>query len=529
LEASYFPAENASSLLEERISQAACIQRSGRVGRTKKGTCYRLYTEQEYNAFKKYPVPDMQKTDLIADILDICTMPSPAQESNKKQSPRKQETDLMRGKKVLSELISPPDSIFVETAIDRLYKIGAISGGNVTPLGHGVSLFRTIAPEFATAMLAGYFYNCKMDIINIISILHEIEFRMEKLYQKFSRKTDAGAIQEKAEMQRKQRRFNHPLGDHMTCLSIYTSLKRAMTANPTMNPRDWCKENGINAYIFVAKGASWDKIKTESMRYSALIESIVRPIELKIKYHAEYIVDGGKYSIKELEQQLALKRGDVGDEKDPDAVLVSNVQEDGGVHAGIHAGIDGIHAGIDAIGGAFGAFKPSPIYELNFFPDAADLGSRDNNIMKALMLGCSYNIAKQTDKNIYKTVHPFAPRTGIPDMNSRFFLQNDAPRDNNYILYGQLFMSNKNAKNLKFNIVSSITRIYNKNDLEIKENFAISKKLANDTKYIISKNSPNSKKSPNAKKKSPISKKSPNAKKSPNSKKSHNAQKKSKK
>jgi hypothetical protein len=51
-------------------------------------------------------------------------------------------------------------------------------------------------------------------------------------------------------------------------------------------------------------------------------------------------------------------------------------------------------------------------------------------------------------------------------------------------------MTNKTAKNLKFNIVSSITRLYLKSDLEINENVAISKKLANDTKYIIGKNSP---------------------------------------
>ena len=475
LEASYFPAENASSLLEERISQAACVQRAGRVGRTKKGTCYRLYTEQEFKQFRPYPIPDMQKTDLVSDILDICTMPGINDNSIK-------ETDLTRGKRVLAELISPPEPIFIETAIDRLYKIAAISGGNITPLGHGISLFRTIEPEFATAMLAGYYYNCKMDVINIIVILHEIEFRMEKLYQKFSKKTDAKAIQEKAEMQRKQRRFNHPLGDHMTCLNIYMALKRAVALSPTMQPRDWCKDNGINAHIFIAKGAAWDKIKAESLRYSALIETIVRPIELKIKYHAAYLADGGKYSLKELEKQLAVRNGDIydGDDDGDDAlpqiksveIMPDNRDQEGGASPTTRK------------------FKPSPVYELNFFPDAVDLGSRDNNIMKAIMLGCSYNIARQKEKNIYKTIHPFAPRTGIPDMNSRYFLQAENSHDDNYILYGQLFMSNKTAKNLKFNIVSSITRLYNKSDLEINENYKISKKLANDTKYIIDKNSP---------------------------------------
>ena len=456
----YFPNENASSLLEERISQAAATQRAGRVGRTKPGICYRLYTEKEFQEFKLFPIPDMQKTDLTSDILDMFTL-----------SYIKNLSDVRR---LLNELISPPSDDFIEIAFERLYKIAALSGSEITPLGRGIAQFRTIPPEFATCILAGHSYSCKLDIINIMVILEIIEFRMEKLYQKFVPKTSASAQKnnaaEKAELLNKQRKFNHPLGDHFTCLNIYRNLKKYMEAHPTESPREWCKQNGIYANVFISRDTkNWDRVKFMSSTYISLTESIIRPVELKIKYFDEYQKDGGKYSLVELKKQKIEKRNALKADGEEDVIQIGGSGDGDNVVVPLSKK----------------QARVIPSYELNFFPDAVDLGSRDNNILKCLLLGCGFNLAENQQGNIYKTVFPIRPKLGLPDMNSTF----NTTKGHSHIIYGQLFMSSKTARYLKFNIVTTVSPIYKKSDAEINENVVINKKLKDQYKELL-KNTP---------------------------------------
>jgi len=111
LESSYYPQENARSLIEERISKAAAEQRKGRAGRTRNGFCYRLYTEKEFEAFPDYPVPEIQKTDLTNDILDVLNY-------------AKSVTNV---KTFLNKLMAPPSNDFINSALNKLYALGAIS------------------------------------------------------------------------------------------------------------------------------------------------------------------------------------------------------------------------------------------------------------------------------------------------------------------------------------------------------------------------------------------------------------------
>ena len=54
MESSYNPILDSRSLLEEYISKASSTQRKGRAGRTQPGTCYRLFTESEYEDEYEY-------------------------------------------------------------------------------------------------------------------------------------------------------------------------------------------------------------------------------------------------------------------------------------------------------------------------------------------------------------------------------------------------------------------------------------------------------------------------------------------
>jgi HrpA-like helicases len=53
-----------SSLETATVSKSSAVQRAGRAGRTQSGICYRLYTEDEFNAKEEYAIPEILRSDL---------------------------------------------------------------------------------------------------------------------------------------------------------------------------------------------------------------------------------------------------------------------------------------------------------------------------------------------------------------------------------------------------------------------------------------------------------------------------------
>ncbi|OAD68174.1 hypothetical protein PHYBLDRAFT_117832 [Phycomyces blakesleeanus NRRL 1555(-)] len=73
-ELSHDPTSNMSKLSEFWISKASATQRSGRAGRTGPGECFRLYSENEFNHFNDFPVPEIQRAPLEPLLLQIKAM-----------------------------------------------------------------------------------------------------------------------------------------------------------------------------------------------------------------------------------------------------------------------------------------------------------------------------------------------------------------------------------------------------------------------------------------------------------------------
>jgi ATP-dependent helicase HrpB len=73
-EASHSPWSGLSSLRTTRISQARCVQRTGRAGRTGPGRCLRLYTEADFGARPAFDTPEVQRSDLAEPLLSLHAM-----------------------------------------------------------------------------------------------------------------------------------------------------------------------------------------------------------------------------------------------------------------------------------------------------------------------------------------------------------------------------------------------------------------------------------------------------------------------
>ncbi len=65
----YNPKTFTSSLNETPVSKASCAQRRGRAGRTKPGTCYRLYTREDFDIRPEYTTEEIYRTDLSEVVL----------------------------------------------------------------------------------------------------------------------------------------------------------------------------------------------------------------------------------------------------------------------------------------------------------------------------------------------------------------------------------------------------------------------------------------------------------------------------
>ncbi|MCL1837073.1 MAG: ATP-dependent RNA helicase [Treponema sp.] len=70
----YNPRSFTSSLIESPISKASANQRKGRAGRTREGTCYRLYTRRDFENRPLYTTEEIFRTDLSEVILRMADL-----------------------------------------------------------------------------------------------------------------------------------------------------------------------------------------------------------------------------------------------------------------------------------------------------------------------------------------------------------------------------------------------------------------------------------------------------------------------
>lgn len=92
-EAVHSPWSGLGSLVTQRISQARCIQRSGRAARQGPGLCVRLFTENEFRMRKDFDEPELQRMDLSEVLLVLHELGLDARDFNWFEAPPSQGLD----------------------------------------------------------------------------------------------------------------------------------------------------------------------------------------------------------------------------------------------------------------------------------------------------------------------------------------------------------------------------------------------------------------------------------------------------
>ena len=214
-EESYDPKKMSRALTEEFIAQSSMKQRRGRGGRTRPGVCYHLYTKEDSKKFKEYPTPSIQKTDLTSDFLDLMKLDYI---NNVK--------DL---KTFLNEFISPPSDDFINSSLNTLEALNAISSsdnnGKLTELGLVLSKFRAVKPQFGKSLLSSYYHKCSREVSDIIALLIIADGMISNIFFDFKENPKSKSFKKRKELYNlSKKEFYHPYGDIFTLLNIYNKV-----------------------------------------------------------------------------------------------------------------------------------------------------------------------------------------------------------------------------------------------------------------------------------------------------------------
>lgn len=163
----YEPNDNINLLKKELISQSNAKQRKGRTGRTNKGYCFHLYTEEELNNTHKYPPPNIK----VINLQDICLL------FMKFQSDIKQKDALIEDvKKMFNELIEPPEKDYIHNGFKISIKNNLIKDNILTNIGKLVIDSRLdIFPALTLLYISNINFKLFDKVLLIICILDNIK------------------------------------------------------------------------------------------------------------------------------------------------------------------------------------------------------------------------------------------------------------------------------------------------------------------------------------------------------------------
>ena len=205
----YNPKLGMDSLVVAPISQASADQRKGRAGRTGPGKCFRLYTEQAYQAeMMPVTIPEIQRTNLANTVLLLKAMGI---------------NDLLG-----FDFMDPPPEQTLVAALETLFALDALnSNGLLTRLGFHMSEF-PLEPQLSKMLLTSVDLCCSDEVVTIISML--------TVQAVFYRPKDKQSLAD----QRKAK-FSQPEGDHLTLLTVYQTWEQNQRSSL------WCHDNFVHS------------------------------------------------------------------------------------------------------------------------------------------------------------------------------------------------------------------------------------------------------------------------------------------
>ncbi|KZT19970.1 P-loop containing nucleoside triphosphate hydrolase protein [Neolentinus lepideus HHB14362 ss-1] len=201
------------ALLTRDITKSSAMQRAGRAGREDKGYCFRLYTEEAFEAMAVSSEPEIRRTSLTSAALQLKCLDEDIE-------------DL--------DFMDRPDVESIMSALKSLWFLNAIDKSRrITDAGRSMAAF-PLEPNLASAVLESVKNTCTLEVIDIVSVLSSTS----KLFFDISDEREAAA-----EVRRK---FRHRSGDHMTIVNALRSYQDVAATESKAARKEWCRKQYLN-------------------------------------------------------------------------------------------------------------------------------------------------------------------------------------------------------------------------------------------------------------------------------------------
>jgi pre-mRNA-splicing factor ATP-dependent RNA helicase DHX15/PRP43 len=217
LHSRFDPKTTAYTLDRQLISKAQAMQRSGRVGRTGTGVCYRLLTYEQFKQLKPYPEPEILREDLSIDLLKIVAI-----------TPQ-QTFDQALG--LVNAMIDIPKQTYITYSynIYTLYRL-IDSNDKLTKIGYAIS---TIPLPLNRCLFLIYAYQlyCAKEAAIIVAMIEILAGRVTNLFYPSKEDKDPKPGELLKNLVKKR-------SDHLTYLQIFKQYK------DSSDRKTWAKKYG---------------------------------------------------------------------------------------------------------------------------------------------------------------------------------------------------------------------------------------------------------------------------------------------
>ena len=200
-----------NTLLMYPVSQAEANQRKGRAGRTARGVCCRVYTQQQFeDDLLPSAVPEIQRSciDSVVLLLKNLGIEDPAK----------------------FDFVDPPPAATLWDSQYKLWLLGALDAatGRITPLGRQMVEF-PVDPTLARMIVASVERGCSEQMVSIAAMM-SVDMRTLSL----------NPLGKEEEAKQERRKFNVHESDHLTLLNIYMQFVRSGKS------RSWAEDNFLD-------------------------------------------------------------------------------------------------------------------------------------------------------------------------------------------------------------------------------------------------------------------------------------------
>ena len=223
----YNPKTGIETLTATPVSKASASQRAGRAGRTRPGKCFRLYTEDSFQALPEANVPEIQRSNLAPVVLQLKALGI---------------DNVAR-----FDFFSPPPAELMSKALELLYSLGTLDeyAKLTRPLGFRMAEL-AVEPMMAKTLLSAPSFGCTSEILTIAamtSLNGSVWFHHEG---------------ERKKMETSRRKFAVEEGDHLTLLNAYQAF-----VTKGKKEAKFCHDNNLN-YKSMTRAVS---IRAQLKRY----------------------------------------------------------------------------------------------------------------------------------------------------------------------------------------------------------------------------------------------------------------------